>query len=822
MPRPNRTLLQTETDSTSWGWLKRHMAQFMVVVNGAVLTITAFLAMSVFVKEALHDEYFAQNEVVRKDLTVLFEGMEESLSKLTAPGITSRDHMSRFDASLYDQIYVFDVKNETVVTKIKEASPARFPPHELLKSLQLKPQKSIIYTEGDMSLIKQQEGIQIGARSFVLIVQTENIPNTYVIAYVSPQKFSERLMLDKIIALQKVEISFHHDRSSFYGMRNNTIERLSDDSVNLHGIEMQINLSMTDLDLKLSYRKPKQIMLIEMVPWVLLGFGLTLTVIGWMYVWNNQQKTNMLSSVNETLEIKNRELGQEIVEREKLNQILRKSERENKAIINAVSDVIFEMAISGDILFLNEAWTRVTGFPIDEMIGQNLFSLIHLHDQEEQRKNVSQLVKGQRQAYRTITRLRTIEGNFRSVEMAVSMLRLDESRNLRIVGSFTDIDGRERAEKALVEAERKYRSIWENAAGGIYQVALDGQFLSANPAMATIFGYDLVEHLMKEVINAHQQLFVQPQDRVRQLKAMKAGDSSLMLENQVYQRNGNKIWVQEIIRPVFDDHNNELLYYEGSIEDITARKEAEIQLREAKMESDVANRAKSEFLANMSHELRTPLNSIIGFSEIIKNEVFGPINPRPYWDYARDIHDSGKHLLSIINQILDISRIDAGERELRDSIVDIPKVVGSCLEIISPKAKTAGLNIVEVGLDKAYSLIGEEVAIKQMLINILSNAVKFTPAGGRITVSVEPDDMAGLRLSVSDTGVGLDDSEIEKAMSPFGVLDGRANKSTSGIGLGLSLVQALMKLHGGRLEIFSQKGIGTTVTMIFPAERIQK
>jgi PAS domain S-box-containing protein len=456
------------------------------------------------------------------------------------------------------------------------------------------------------------------------------------------------------------------------------------------------------------------------------------------------------------------------------------------------------------------------------MIGQNLFSLIHLHDQEEQRKNVSQLVKGQRQAYRTITRLRTIEGNFRSVEMAVSMLRLDESRNLRIVGSFTDIDGRERAEKALVEAERKYRSIWENAAGGIYQVALDGQFLSANPAMATIFGYDLVEHLMKEVINAHQQLFVQPQDRVRQLKAMKAGDSSLMLENQVYQRNGNKIWVQEIIRPVFDDHNNELLYYEGSIEDITARKEAEIQLREAKMESDVANRAKSEFLANMSHELRTPLNSIIGFSEIIKNEVFGPINPRPYWDYARDIHDSGKHLLSIINQILDISRIDAGERELRDSIVDIPKVVGSCLEIISPKAKTAGLNIVEVGLDKAYSLIGEEVAIKQMLINILSNAVKFTPAGGRITVSVEPDDMAGLRLSVSDTGVGLDDSEIEKAMSPFGVLDGRANKSTSGIGLGLSLVQALMKLHGGRLEIFSQKGIGTTVTMIFPAERIQK
>jgi signal transduction histidine kinase len=264
-----------------------------------------------------------------------------------------------------------------------------------------------------------------------------------------------------------------------------------------------------------------------------------------------------------------------------------------------------------------------------------------------------------------------------------------------------------------------------------------------------------------------------------------------------------------------------LQYFEGSLQDVTVRRETEEQLKDAKLASDVANRAKSEFLANMSHELRTPLNSIIGFSEIIKNEVFGPVEPRPYWEYARDIHDSGKHLLSIINQILDISRIDAGERELKDSIVDIPKVAGICVEIVTPKAKSANLTLIEVGFEKAPKIIGEEIAIKQMMINLLSNAVKFTPAGGRITISAEHESSGPLRLSVTDTGVGLDDEEIERAMSPFGVLDGKMNKSTSGIGLGLSLVQALMKLHGGRLEIFSQKGIGTTVTLVFPAERVQ-
>jgi signal transduction histidine kinase len=222
----------------------------------------------------------------------------------------------------------------------------------------------------------------------------------------------------------------------------------------------------------------------------------------------------------------------------------------------------------------------------------------------------------------------------------------------------------------------------------------------------------------------------------------------------------------------------------------------------------------------MSHELRTPLNSIIGFSEIIRNQVFGQIEPQSYWEYARDIHESGKHLLSIINQILDISKIDAGERELKESRIDMKKLVQTTIDMQLQKIRDAGLILNEIDYTNMPVLIGEDVAIRQILTNIISNAIKFTPEGGRISIGAEMDEVKNFRLSVTDTGIGLDANEVKRVTSKFGVTDGRFSKSTSGIGLGLSLVQSLMRLHGGSVEIFSQKAIGTTVVLTFPSNRI--
>lgn len=248
-------------------------------------------------------------------------------------------------------------------------------------------------------------------------------------------------------------------------------------------------------------------------------------------------------------------------------------------------------------------------------------------------------------------------------------------------------------------------------------------------------------------------------------------------------------------------------------------KKQEEDLQKAKFNSDIANRAKSEFLTNMSHELRTPLNSIIGFSEIIKNEIYGPISQKEYVDYIHDIHDSGERLLEVINEILDVSKIEAGERVLNEGRVDVEKIVQACLSIFAAKIKDNAMDVTNMlqGIPKIYA---EELAVKQVVMNVVSNAVKFTPHGGRLTISYELENDGALRISFTDTGIGLNEEEVEKALSPFGQVDSELDRAGSGTGLGLTLVQSLMGLHKGSLEMFSQKGIGTTVTLVFPVDRV--
>jgi signal transduction histidine kinase len=238
------------------------------------------------------------------------------------------------------------------------------------------------------------------------------------------------------------------------------------------------------------------------------------------------------------------------------------------------------------------------------------------------------------------------------------------------------------------------------------------------------------------------------------------------------------------------------------------------------LNSDLASRAKSEFLANMSHELRTPLNAIIGFSEIIKGEALGAIENKNYVDYAKDIYDSGGRLLNVINEILGISKIEAGDRQLSESIVNVGSVIDTCQNLLASKIESHSLDVNNMVDDNTPSIVAEELAFKQIFMNLLSNAIKFTPPNGKITISSEYEDGGDLRLSITDTGVGMDEADIPKAMSPFGQLDNSLSRANAGTGLGLTLVSSLVHLHGGRMEMISQKGIGTTVTIIVPSKRV--
>ena len=250
------------------------------------------------------------------------------------------------------------------------------------------------------------------------------------------------------------------------------------------------------------------------------------------------------------------------------------------------------------------------------------------------------------------------------------------------------------------------------------------------------------------------------------------------------------------------------------------RLEVTLEVAEAaRREAVTASQAKSEFLANMSHELRQPLNAIIGFSDLMKAETFGPLGNETYREYAADINFSGTHLLEIINDILDVVRYESGRMELKEEIVDIDKVISEALRLVAPQALQGQVEVEwRQPLPDRPPLHCDRVRLRQMLVNILSNAVKFTRPGGSVEITVELVD--GLHFVVSDTGIGIRLEDIARVTTPFGQVASAYARDRQGTGLGLALTKALIEAHGGRLSLDSTPGVGTTVRLSFPPERV--
>ncbi len=496
----------------------------------------------------------------------------------------------------------------------------------------------------------------------------------------------------------------------------------------------------------------------------------------------------------------------------------------------STSMVVTDPNLPGNpIILVNPAFTRITGYEAAEAIGRNCRFLQGKDTDPDTIERLRRAIVARRPINVTIRNYRKDGRTFWS-ELSVSPV-FDERRQLiHFVGIQTDVTGRVRAEDALRRSERDLRELAQTHAATLdalpaYVALLDpaGAVVSVNKIwrestrfVAAGDAADIGGNYLALLDDTAGPFAAEAPEMSDGLRAVLAGASDLFTHEYPDGAGPERRWLQFIATPVAKDGGRGAVVMHL---DITNRVRAEDELRAAMEQAEYANRSKSEFLANVSHELRTPLNAVIGFSEILHQEMFGPIGKVRYKEYARDIHASGVHLLSIINDILDLSKIEAGKFDLHESELDLSAVVAACVTLVRERAREGKLALRTELAAALPPLRADERAVKQILINLLSNAVKFTPAGGAVTVRARMDDAGHFLLSVTDTGIGIAEKDMAKAMAAFSQVDNTVTRKFAGTGLGLPLVRLLAGLHGGEMSLESEVGVGTTVTVRLPQRR---
>ncbi len=426
-----------------------------------------------------------------------------------------------------------------------------------------------------------------------------------------------------------------------------------------------------------------------------------------------------------------------------------------------------------------------------------------------------------------VSERRTREGGIVGIHTDITALKRAEMRLRDAVESLPEAFALYDAEDRLVILNKKYREFYAKTGGAI---KIGVRFEDIVRAGIERGQYPEAKGRTKEFMRERMALHRKPGAVIEQ----KLSDGRWLRIVERRTQEGGTVGVRADITEhkerevALEQSQLDLSQRVAELEDMQLKLETQgAELRElaqhlvqARDEASAASKAKSDFLANMSHELRTPLNAVIGFSEIMSGELLGPIGTVQYKQYAADIHDSGTHLLSLINDILDLSKIEAGRMDLHEEQVDFADIVESSVRVVRERVVSAELTL-EVDLDDNFpTLHVDERALKQILLNLLTNAVKFTEPGGLVTLRAQNSGKQGVTISVDDNGLGMEDGDIEKALAPFGQVDSSMTRKHAGTGLGLPLVKSLVELHGGVLRIDSEPGKGTSVSFTLPPDRV--
>lgn len=495
------------------------------------------------------------------------------------------------------------------------------------------------------------------------------------------------------------------------------------------------------------------------------------------------------------------------------------SDERYRRLVGFLPDAV-RLSCQGVIVYVNDAAVRLFGArSADQLICRKTEDFVLPEDRKavEARRRILRAMKSVPMLEQRRLRL---DGSIVHIESAsIGTTWQGKPATITVMRNITN---RVERRAALAESEHRLAVVARHMPGVVFQCVLHPNsrfsYSYISPGARQLFGLEPAD-IMRNGLRL--QKTIHPDDRKEIRAAFRKSAEKLVRfegEMRVVATDGTVRWVRAIAVP--RQRSDGLVVWEGLFLDETRGHKAEQAMRRAKDDAEFANRVKSEFLANMSHELRTPLNAIMGFSEVIEQELLGPVGVAQYQEYAGDILESGKHLLGLINDILDFSRMEAGMLELLDQDVDVAELIESSVRMLKERASDGKLKLAVRIAKTLPHLRGDERRIRQILLNLLSNATKFTPDGGSVRITADADEKRGMRIRVVDTGIGIAEKDIDKVLAPFGQVRTRTTRLIEGTGLGLPLTKTLVEEHGGELVLKSRPGEGTTITIRFPSDRI--